>query len=187
VSSVARTSGSSPVPSGLGLLAVAEPLTVVGLAFVLWQMSDRLLYIGPLDRATFGWVVVIPIWAMAPLAAGFAWRHLSPRATRLAAATCALILGGLGAAFFWQAVAFPGCEYGPVRGASGWVLPGLALGAVLGGGFALAGLAACTSVRASRPWRALAVGVVGQVGLLVLAIILTFGLSIGAACQRPPV
>lgn len=43
-------------------------------------ISERLFYIGPLDRATFGWVVVIPVWISAPIVAGFAWPLLPQRA-----------------------------------------------------------------------------------------------------------
>ncbi|MBA2373099.1 MAG: hypothetical protein H0V74_02700, partial [Chloroflexi bacterium] len=38
----------------------AVPLALVALAYALWWLSDRLGYIGPLDRAAFGWAVVIP-------------------------------------------------------------------------------------------------------------------------------
>lgn len=186
MSGVGRTPDSSPLRSAPGFLAVAPPLAVVALAFGLWLMSDRLLYIGPLDRATFGWAVVIPIWASAPLAAGLGWRRLSRRATRLAAATCAVIVGGVGAAVLWQALAFPACEYGPVRQPGEWALSAIVLGAAIGGGFALGSLAACTSIRAGRPWRALAVGAISQVAVVVVAVVLVFAVSIGAGCQRPP-
>ena len=30
------------------------PLVVAGIAYLLWWISDRILYVGPLDRAAFG-------------------------------------------------------------------------------------------------------------------------------------
>jgi hypothetical protein len=50
-------------------LAIVAPLVVVDVAYLLWAVSDRLLYVGPLDRATFGWLVVVPVWLAAPIAA----------------------------------------------------------------------------------------------------------------------
>src|SRR5437773_887043 len=62
--------GSAGPMSGRFFVGVAVPLALVVLAYFLWQVSDRLLYIGPLDRAAFEWSVVIPIWIGAPVAAG---------------------------------------------------------------------------------------------------------------------
>ena len=77
--------------------AASTPLLVVGLAGTLWFISDRLLYIGPLDRATFGWLVVVPIWAAAPAAAGYAWRRLAVGAQARAAIIGGLLVGGVAA------------------------------------------------------------------------------------------
>ncbi len=75
---IGRTpSGQNPWPRYVA--AVLVPLALVGLAYVLWWISDRLLYVGPLDRAAFGWVVVVPVWIAAPVAAGFVWRTLDRR------------------------------------------------------------------------------------------------------------
>lgn len=181
----AATPGEAPPDSRV--LAVAAPLFVAALAFALWLMSDRLLTVGPLDRATFGWSVVVPIWAAAPLAAAFAWRRLIPRARYLAATTCGLIVGGFTAALLWQAVAFPACQFGPVRDPAGWLLPAAAVGALVGAGFGLAGLVAGAEVRAGRSCRALVLGVATQLGVMFVSIVLFFALSLGGACQRPPV
>ena len=61
--------------------AVAAPLAALAAAYVLWRMSNELLWIGPLDRAAFGWLVVVPVWALAPVAAASASRALSMRAS----------------------------------------------------------------------------------------------------------
>ena len=50
--------GSSPATQVRLAIAMLTPLVGVALAYGLWWISDRLLYIGPLDRATFGWLVV---------------------------------------------------------------------------------------------------------------------------------
>jgi hypothetical protein len=186
VISVGRPSDRAVVSSRGLARAVAAPIAVAALAFVLWVISDHLLYVGPLDRATFGWAVVIPVWAAAPLTAGIAWVSLSASARRLAAAICALAIGGVAAVLFWQAAAFPACQYGAVRGPAEWLVPSIALGAVIGGGFSVSGLAAVTQVRAGRRWHALMIGAGTQVAVVFVAILFVVSLWAGGGCQRPP-
>jgi hypothetical protein len=59
------------------LIAMAIPLGLLAVAYALWTISDRLLQIGPLDRAAFGWIVVVPVALLAPGVAGLAWARLS--------------------------------------------------------------------------------------------------------------
>ena len=75
------------------------PLLVVAVAFVLWWISDRLLYVGPLDRATFGWAVVVPLWAAAPTFAGFSWRRSAAGARTRFATLGGVAVGGVAALF----------------------------------------------------------------------------------------
>lgn len=81
-------SGRSPSLARLGRVAAAAmlPLAGAGLAYLLSWVSDRLLYIGPFDRAAFGWFVVVPVWALTPLAAAVAWRAIDARDAAWAAA-----------------------------------------------------------------------------------------------------
>ncbi|HEY4227565.1 MAG TPA: hypothetical protein VGM49_04440 [Candidatus Limnocylindrales bacterium] len=166
------------------LLAVAIPLTVAGIAYALAVISDRLVTIGPLDRATFGWSVVVPTWAVAPLAAGFAWRHLTSRARAAAAFACALVIGGIAAALVWLGTVSADCATGPARAAIEWLVPAAALGVVIGGGFAVSSLGAGSSVRAGHPWRAALYGAVGQLVVVALGAALLSEMFFGI-CQRP--
>jgi hypothetical protein len=69
------------------------PLLLVA-AFVAWWVSDRLLYIGPFDRAQIGWGVVVPLAALAPWAAALVGRDPSvTRASRHWAVAVSLGLG----------------------------------------------------------------------------------------------
>jgi hypothetical protein len=169
------------------VLAVAAPLAVVALAYALWWISDRLLYVGPLDRATFGWLVVIPVFVAAPILAGLIWRRLPPRSSALAAAVVAATITAVAAVLFWQAVAYPDCEYSAIRAPLDWVLPSLILGAVIGGGLAASGLVASRFARQGRPWRAAFAGVALEVVAVFAAILVGAGMLIGTGCQRPPV
>ena len=168
------------------VMAVAAPLAVVGLAYALWWISDRLLYVGPLDRAAFGWAVVIPVWLSTPVVAGFAWHGLTRRDSRVAALVVGAVISGVTAILFWQAVAYPPCEYGATHTPGDWVLPSIVLGVVVGGGLAASGLLATSQVRSGHPWRAAILGAGAELGMVFVAILVASAVLIGTACQRPP-
>ncbi len=171
--------------AGFGL-AVGAPLAVVALAYGLFLISDRALYIGPLDRATFGWVVVFPIWVVAPFAGGLAWQRLTTRASALAAIVFGAIVSIVAAILFWQAVAHPGCEYGAVRSPTDWVLPSLFIGLTLGSGLAVSGSVAVTQLRGGHPWRALVLSAGVELVLVFAAIFVLSLIVMTGGCQRPP-
>ncbi|MDP9226372.1 MAG: hypothetical protein M3P18_21530 [Actinomycetota bacterium] len=167
-------------------IAVMTPLAGVAVAYGLWWISDRLLYIGPLDRAKFGWLVVVPVWSLIPLAAAYAWRPLNPRQSAVVAGVVGLVLTA-GAAFtFWLATAFPNCEFGAVRSPAEWTVPSLVLGLVIGAGFAAACLAAAAVARRTRWWSALFVGAVFAFALVFVAILVAAPFLMTGGCQRPP-
>jgi hypothetical protein len=168
------------------VLGVAAPLAVVALAYALWWISDRLGSIGPLDRSVFGWAVVIPAWVAAPVAAGFAWRRLTPLGRLVAAAVVAIAIGGAAAWLFWQAVSYPDCEL-PIHAPGDWVLPSLILGGVIGGGLAASALLASKLVRDGRPWRGVMLGAGAEVIMVFVAILVAGAMLLGPGCQRPPI
>jgi len=67
------------------------PLLVVG-GIALLKVSDVLLYIGPFDRASFGWAVPIPMILVAPAVSGLVarWSRRRPAVWMLAASGAAL-------------------------------------------------------------------------------------------------
>jgi len=168
-------------------LGVVVPLTVVALGYGLWWISDRLLYIGPLDRAAFGWMVVIPLWLAAPVAAGMAWRGLSVRGTLLAAVVVGLAIGIAAAFLTWQAFSSPNCEYGAIRTPDELVMPALILGGILGGGLAAAGLLVWRLNREGLVARAALLGVIAQAIVVATAIVVAWATLFGPACQRPTI
>lgn len=158
------------------------PLVVVALAYALWWVSDHLLYIGPLDRAAFGWAVVIPMWLAAPVVSGFAWGRLTPRSGLRAAALVGIAISGAATALFWWSVAFPDCA--PTRTPAEWVLPSLLIGGAIGGGVAASGLVAAKSARDGRRWLTV-LGGAGTEILLVVVTISAVGIMLaGPNCQR---
>ena len=84
-----ETAPSSQNPWPRIVVGAVLPLAVAGIAYLLWWISDRLLYVGPLDRAALGWVVVIPTWIAAPAVAGLLRRcEDRPRASAMRSAGC---------------------------------------------------------------------------------------------------
>lgn len=169
------------------VLGIAIPLGIVSVAYSLWWISDRLLYIGPLDRAAFGWAVVIPVWVAAPVAAGFAWRGLTSGARLLAAGISGSIISFAAALLFWQAVAFPVCQFGGVRMPGEWIAPSLIVGGMIGGGLVGSGLFASTLVRQGHPWRAVVIGATMEMIMVFVAILVTGAVLMVPACQRPSI
>jgi hypothetical protein len=169
-------------------VALLTPLAGVVLAYVLWWISDRLLYIGPLDRAKFGWLVVMPVWSITPVAAGYAWRTLDQRQSAVAAGVVALTLTAASAVLFWIAIAFPNCQFGAVRTPAEWIVPSVVVGIVIGGGFAASCLASTATLRRGHRLITLVVGG-GSAFVLIFAALLVATLFIGigtGTCQRPP-
>ncbi len=179
--------GEPPQADGARLaIAAATPLAGAALAYGLWWISDRLLYIGPLDRAKFGWLVVIPIWALTPVVAAYAWRPLNARQSRVAVGIVGLVITAAAALLIWLSSAFPDCQFGATFTPADVVIPALIIGAVIGGGFAAACLGAAATARRARWWVVLPVGAGSAFALVFVAIMAAAPFAMMAGCQRPP-
>lgn len=172
------------------LIAITLPLAILATAYALYQstVGEGLLHIGPLDRAAFGWIVVMPVAWAAPGLAGLVWSRLSGAGRLLSAVvvggTVAIVAGVLLANSIDQV----GCA--PVLT---WTddLPGsLAVGVVIGAGPSLgAFFAASVALRTTglrRVLASLATGaIIGFVGLF--AALETFSLFFpGVNCAPVP-
>jgi hypothetical protein len=157
------------------LVAIAIPLALLALAYALWAISDRLLWIGPFDRAAFGWIVVAPLSWLAPGIAGLAWSPM-PKERQLVAA---LIVGGtvaaVATALLANSIDYANCA--PVTSLAEVLPASIAIGVVIGLGPALGSfVAASVAGRLSGLGRVAAAvatgGLIGFVGLF--AAVLTF-------------
>jgi hypothetical protein len=159
---------------------------VAGLADLLWWISDRLGDVGPLDRAAFGWVVVIPVWIAAPVAAGFAWRTIDRRTTGAIAALVGTVVAVVGS----PAVAvhcFPVMRDGSDPYPAG---EGAAFPARRGNdrsGVALSGLVSARFARQARAIVALVLGAAAEALMVMAAILVAALILLGPSCQRPSV
>ena len=163
--------------------ATLGPLLVVGLAVALLQISGRLMYVGPLDRATFGWLVVFPVWALAPAAVGLAGSELRDIPRTPAALIDGLVIGVIvGVPLWWSAVTV---DCLPTHTPMELALPAVVLGVITGGAFAFACQIAGGQAASGHPWRAVALGAIPQ--LVTLAIVPTvYFFAFFGLCQRPP-
>jgi len=179
---------SSPLEPRALAVGIAGPLGVVALAYILWWVSDRLLYIGPFDRAAFGWAVVMPLWWLSPAVAALLWRRLPPRGHTIAAAAIATSLAAFAVVLMWTTLGreMDACPNGPRTPLGQLAVPIVLIGLLIGGGWAVSARTASSMVRGGLVWRGLGAGV----GLLVAA---TFAVIVGAAlalvlftgCNRP--
>ena len=183
---MATTPGDMPRPS-LGF-AIAAPLGTLALAYGAWALSDRLLYIGPLDRAQFGWLVVIPLVSAAPVVAAFAWRNLGDRQTLIAAATVAVVVGTAAALLFGLAVAgdASGCQNGTRLSTLDIAFGSAVVGIIAGAGYAGSGALGAIMMRNGSPWLGGVIGAVGGfVSLWAAAIAAYLVLGGVGICNRP--
>ena len=179
--------GGSPIGRANLASMVGAPLVILAVAYALWWISDRLLYIGPLDRAAFGWAVVIPVWVAAPIVAGFAWRTASPTERAMAAVLVGSIVTAVATSLIWRAIAYTDCDTGALRSSIDWAGPSLIVGIAIGGGVAVSGTLVAQLARAGRPWLAVIAGAVTEVAMIFLAILVAADALFGPVCRRPPI
>jgi hypothetical protein len=182
----ADSRGEAPVAAWATLaLAVAIPLGLVALASALGWVSDQVVVIGPFDRASFGWVVVVSLWLSAPVVAGFVWRRLPPATSLAPALVLWVIVAGVATILLWLAVAFPDCPGGANRMPIEWVTPSLVVGVLVGAAVGVSGLIAERIVRGGHPWWAVIIGA-GNAAVMLLAALMIAAMTVLAvpACQR---
>jgi hypothetical protein len=163
---------------------VAGPLLVLA-AIGIWYVSDRLVLIGPFDRAQVGWLVVVPLLALAPGIAGLAGRRDElEESSRLVANLTALGIGLGAMTSVLATVTFVGCR--PVGSPLDILPQALVIGVLAAAAFAAPYRVAAHLSSRVRPWQA----VVPAAGLwLLMAGILLFVSSIvlfpALSCAKP--
>ena len=167
-------------------LGIGIPLSWIAIGYALWWISDRLLVIGPLDRAAFGWAVVVPIWLAAPEVAGIAWRALDRRVLVGTTIVVTLVVAGIAAWLWWSVTAYPDCQYGTTQTPAGWLISSVALGIGVGAGLAAGGLSSRQLIRMRHPLWALPAGAVMQLVVLLLGSSLAATALMGG-CRRMPI
>jgi hypothetical protein len=166
----------------LATLIVAPALLV--LAVAVWFVSDRLVVIGPFDRAKIAWAVVLPLLAIAPGAAALAGsRTTSAGLARLVVAgtsivTALFVVFGLAAA-----ITFVDCR--PATGPLEVVPRTLPTAFVLGIGFAISVAAAWGPALHGRRLVAVVVGAAVWIVAAVLGLFAFFVSFPPLSCGAP--
>ena len=154
----------------LAALGIAPFL--LALAVAVWFVSDRLIVIGPFDRAKIAWAVVVPLLAIAPGAAALTGSaSTSQGLARLVVAGTSIATGLFIVFVLAAAITFVDCR--PVTGPLEVVPRTLPTAFVFGIGFAISAAAAWGPALRGRRLVALVVGaavwiVVGALGLFAL-------------------
>jgi hypothetical protein len=159
------------------VLLFAAPMLLVA-AFVVWLISDELLWIGPFDRAQIGWGVVVPLFVLAPGAAALAGRRAGGRTAAGHVIAIATTLAALTVIGLVATATRIGCA--PVAGPLDVLPSALPVGIAAGLGFAVPA-AAAWSVRRRGSLVALAFGA-------IVATILVWAASfiVGVSCAYVP-
>lgn len=163
--------------------AILAPLAVLAVAYGLWFLSDRLMVIGPLDRAAFGWAVAVPIGALAPMAAAVAWRELGEAATRLAVVALGLLLTVATTVLLALALAPSGLGARPAQAPV--ILVAGVIGTMGGVGWVSVARLSTGLLRGGHPWVALVVGALSSVVLLLLVALLVTSWAFGICGCAP--
>ncbi len=175
--------------SGLALASFAvAPLLLVA-AFAANQIGESLVAAGQVDRAAFGWFVVVPLVLMSPGAAALTWQATGRRqlAGRLIAAMALAI--GIGVEILLvTTIRQIGCT--PVSDPSQVVALAVPTAFAAGAAFGLAGIAAMVSVGiGGRGWvvaiRSLIAGGVGLAAFAAAAIFVFTATFAGVSCAAP--
>lgn len=165
--------------------AAATPLVVVSAAGALWWASDRIGQVGPLDKATFGWLFVVPIWAAAPATAGLAWRDLAATTRRRAAIAEALLVGGVAGFLLWLDVITADCQNGLARTPLEFAVPAIVCAAAAGAVFGFGLSQASAQAVAGHRLRSIAVGAAAQLAIMLVVPTIAYVGFFGGPCARP--
>lgn len=178
----------SDVPRRSLVWAIAAPLGVLALAYTAWFVSDRLLYVGPFDRAQLGWLLVIPLVIAAPVVAAFVWRDLDDARTLIAASAVAVAVGTVAALLFGFAVAgsASGCQVGSRLSAFDIAMGAVVVGLMTGAGYAGSGAVGAIVMRNGHPWLGGTLSAVGGFVSLWAAACAAVGVfGFVGICNRP--
>jgi hypothetical protein len=160
----------------------------LALAYGAWAVSDRLLSIGPFDRAQIGWLLVIPLVTAAPVVAAFMWRDLDDGRTLIAAIAVAVAIGTVAALLFGFALgsSTSGCVDGSRLTMLDVALGSAVVGLVAGAGYAGSGAIGAIVIRNDHPWLGGTLSAVGGFVSLWAAAFAAFGIfGLVGICNRP--
>lgn len=171
-------------------VGVLVPVAVAAASYGLWRISNDLVYIGPFDRAQFGWGVVIPVWLAIPVVAAFLWSRLTLGHAQLAAISLTAVIAAVAAWLLWQSAVESGlaCQFGAAFSPQQRAFQAIGLGVAIGLDPSLAGLFARRYAVRGSVGRTIAAAVIA--GFALLWVVVFLGASItgmSGGCNRPQI
>jgi hypothetical protein len=163
-------------------IGIALPLGLVGVACVLYAITGY----GRSGQFDVGVILlrVAPLWLSSPVVAGFIWRRLTRRQTKLAALIFGTLVSSAAALAFWQWIGTPfDCGFGTITPAIDFLPQSIIVGVVVGGGLALSGLLVTELVRLGVRWWAVVIGASSEAVLFGLALFIGFAFLGGHNCS----
>ena len=167
------------------LVELTRGPVLLAAAFLVWYVSDRLVVIGPFDRAQIGWAVVMPLAALAPGVAALPERDTRLiRASRVVSAGVSVGLGGFVLVGLAVTVTFANCR--PVT--SPWdVLPNAIPTALMASAsYWFAYVSAANRIHQGTALLALLVGAAVWLTLAAITILVLFAVSFPPISCAPP-
>jgi hypothetical protein len=181
------TEGSLPADGGrrvtVGILA---PIIMLGAALMIGLAVNYAGQIGPLNRATVSWIIVVPLIVLTPVVAGFLWRPMTGRAVLTTALIVAVVAVVTVAAFAWLSIVGAECSTERIISNAGAVMPALLIGLGCGVPIVAAGYVVARTCGAAKEITVVAAGIAGGIlaGLISLGIA-AFVLLTLQMCARP--
>jgi hypothetical protein len=167
----------------VGLLG---PLALIAAANGLLVLGNAAIHVGPFDRATFGWLVPVPLWSVSPAAAAYLWRRLPTLTSAIEAVVIGTLLTVVATWFLYSSWASSDCQLGLNKSNAEFLGQIIPVGLVIGGGWAATAFLTRRLVLRGQPRLAAVLGTVGGFAIIFLAIgaaVLT-NLFAGV-CNRP--
>ena len=127
----------TPATSRRGFLSVGVALSLTLIAFVVFLQAGHDQSLGPLDLVTAQRLAIF-LWVVAPIAGGLALRRSSSGSLSRAAITAGLVVGLVVALFPGSGFGEDTCSISLPTGPFAYFLGRLAVGALVGGGMAIA-------------------------------------------------
>jgi hypothetical protein len=146
---------------------------LVAVSLLVWLVADRLVIIGPFDRAQITGIIALPLFLLAPGTLGVAAAQADARRGRLALALVPVALGVLAVVGLMATVTQVGCR--PVAGPADVLAPALPVGLAVALAF---GLPALTARQLAD--RGSLVAIAGAAVLAVVGAVVVLGVALVA-------
>jgi hypothetical protein len=167
-------------------IAILVPIGLFTLSYQVWWIS-RLLGLGPFDRATFGWLFVVPAWCLSSVIAGLLWARLRLASPAISAVVVAAAITVVVAALLWMSYDASVCTFGRRTSPTVVIVYAVFVGLVIGSGSGAGALLTQSLAVRGHSWLAILGGSVLALGVFFVTMyVVAYGSLVIGGCNRPP-